>query len=169
MKYDIYQVKDQHEAAREAGHQMFVGAKHFDPKHFGFYDRVCSVDGRYCGLANGDIDYTVSSLDEVFRILNGVYYNEDTDTDDVFESHVSGYTMKTVLNRNTKAVTEYRNMHSLSVGDIIAEVPQLGYETLDTEWIAQGTTYYMVDSHGFTDITDSLLDIDLAKQVLTNA
>jgi hypothetical protein len=54
-------------------------------------------------------------------------------------------------------------MHSLSVGDIIAEVPQVGYEVMDPSDTVKQTTYHMVDNYGFTDITDQLLDIELAQ------
>ena len=162
MQYDIYQVKDRDDEAMEAGHQMFRGSKHFKPENFGFFQKVCSVDGRYCGLVNGDMDYTIKSKDEVFAILNQQYLDEDTGEDAVFENHVSGFEMKTITRKDGEQVT-YRNMHSLSVGDIIAEVPQVGYEVMDPSDVVKHTTYHMVDNFGFADITDQLLDIELAQ------
>ena len=114
------------------------------------------------------MDYTVKSKDEVFAILNGSYHDEDTDTDNVFEAHVSGYTYKE--GTSSRGVPyKVRNMHSLSVGDIIAEVPQVGYEVMDPSDIVKHTTYHMVDSYGFTDITDLLTDLDIAKVRLETA
>ena len=162
MQYDIYQVKDRDDEAMEAGHQMFRGSKHFKPENFGFFQKVCSVDGRYCGLVNGDMDYTIKSKDEVFAILNQQYLDEDTGEDAVFENHVSGFEMKTITRKDGEQVT-FRNMHSLSVGDIIAEVPQVGYEVMDPSDVVKHTTYHMVDNFGFADITDQLLDIELAQ------
>ena len=162
MQYDIYQVKDRDDEAMEAGHQMFRGSKHFKPENFGFFQKVCSVDGRYCGLVNGDMDYTIKSKDEVFAILNQQYLDEDTGEDAVFENHVSGFEMKTITRKDGEQVT-FRNMHSLSVGDIIAEVPQVGYEVMDASHVVKHTTYHMVDNFGFADITDQLLDIELAQ------
>ena len=166
MQYDIYQAKS--EALEEAGGRAFAGAKYFKPELFGLYRKVCEVDGRYCGLSDGDRDYTVTNKDEVFAILNGSYYDEDKEEDVVFDSHVSGYKMKTVTRKDGETIT-YRDMHSLSVGDIIAEVPQIGYETMTEEGQKAGTTYHIVDGFGFTDITDRLQEMDLASVRLANA
>ena len=76
--------------------------------------------------------------------------------------------MKTVTRKDGETIT-YRDMHSLSVGDIIAEVPQIGYETMTEEGQKAGTTYHIVDSFGFTDITDRLQEMDLASVRLANA
>ena len=96
----------------------------------------------------------------MFSILNQCYLNEETGEDIVFEKHVSGYTMKSFV-RDGKTI-EYRNMHSLSVGDIIAEVPQVGYEVMDPSDIVKQTTYHMVDSYGFSDITSIIESGDVA-------
>jgi len=158
MQYDIYQVQDKSKEARAAGHEMFFGSEHFKPENFKFFDRVCSVDGRYNGLANGDIDFTVKSKDEVFAILNQRYLDEDTGEDLVFDAHVSGFVMKTITRKDGEQVT-FRNMHSLSVGDIIAEQPQVGYEVMDIDDIIPNTKYFMVDNWGFKDITDVLAGV----------
>jgi len=162
MQYDIYQVKDKSKEAREAGHELFFGVKFFKPENFGFFQKVCSIDGRYNGLVNGDMDYTIKSKDEVFAILNQQYLDEDTGEDAVFDAHVSGFEMKTITRKDGEQVT-YRNMHSLSVGDIIAEVPQVGYEVMDPNDIQKNTRYHMVENFGFADITEQLFDLELAQ------
>ena len=132
----------------------------FQAEYFSHYTKVCEVDGRYNGLSNGDMDYTVKSKNEVFAILNQQYLDEDTMEDVVFDSHVSGYTMKSFV-RDGKTI-EYRNMHSLSVGDIIAEVPQVGYEVMEVAEIVAQTRYFIVEGLGFTDITDIIESGDVA-------
>ena len=132
----------------------------FKAEFFSHYTKVCEVDGRYNGLSDGDIDYTVKSKNEVFAILNQQYLDEDTMEDVVFDSHVSGYTMKSFV-RDGKTI-EYRNMHSLSVGDIIAEVPQVGYEVMEVADIVPQTRYFLVESYGFTDITAIIESGDVA-------
>ena len=132
----------------------------FKTEYFSHYTKVCEVDGRYNGLSNGDMDYTVKSKNEVFAILNQQYLDEDTMEDIVFDSHVSGFTMKSFV-RDGKTI-EYRNMHSLSVGDIIAEVPQVGYEVMEVADIVAQTRYFIVEGFGFTDITDIIESGDVA-------
>jgi len=184
MQYNIYQIKVTDEIhdyvnSNEGGHTgaakkyPLYHAKmetmhgrgddrkvNFKTEYFSHYTKVCEVDGRYNGLSNGDMDYTVKSKNEVFAILNQQYLDEDTMEDIVFDSHVSGFTMKSFV-RDGKTI-EYRNMHSLSVGDIIAEVPQVGYEVMDPSDIVKHTTYYMVDSYGFSDITSIIESGDVA-------
>ena len=139
----------------------------FNTEYFSHYTKVCEVDGRYCGLSNGDIDYTVKSKNEVFAILNQQYLDEDTMEDVVFDSHVSGYTMKSFV-REGKTI-EYRNMHSLSVGDIIAEVPQVGYEVMEVADIVKQTRYFIVEGSGFTDITNIIDNSDVAVNRIAEA
>ena len=139
----------------------------FNTEYFSHYTKVCEVDGRYCGLSNGDIDYTVKSKNEVFAILNQQYLDEDTMEDVVFDSHVSGYTMKSFV-REGKTI-EYRNMHSLSVGDIIAEVPQVGYEVMEVADIVPQTRYFIVEGSGFTDITNIIDNSDVAVNRIAEA
>ena len=184
MQYDIYQIKVTDEIynfvnSNEGGHTNaakkypLYNARmetmhsrsdddkiNFKPEYFSHYTKVCEVDGRYNGLANGDIDYTISSKNEVFGILNQQYLDEDTMEDVVFDSHVSGFTMKSFV-RDGKTI-EYRNMHSLSVGDIIAEVPQVGYEAGSPEYVVSGTKYFIVEGYGFTDITHLISKSDVA-------
>jgi len=139
----------------------------FKTEYFSHFTKVCEVDGRYCGLSNGDMDYTVKSKNEVFAILNQQYLDEDTMEDVVFDSHVSGYTMKSFV-REGKTI-EYRNMHSLSVGDIVAEVPQVGYEVMEVADIVKQTRYFIVEGSGFTDITNIIDNSDVAVNRIAEA
>ena len=186
MQYDIYQIKVTDEIhdyvnSNEGGHTgaakkyPLYNAKmetmhargdsdkiDFKSEYFSHYTKVCEVDGRFCGLTQGDsVDYTVTSKNEVFSILNQCYLNEETGEDVVFENHVSGYNMKTITRKDGEVVT-YRDMHSLSVGDIIAEVPQIGYEVMRAEDIVKETRYYIVEGYGFSDITDKISKEDVA-------
>ena len=56
--------------------------------------------------------------------------------------HVSGFTMKTGVRSNGEPYS-VRNMHSLSVGDIVFD--------------SESDTYNMVDGAGFSDITAQIL------------
>ena len=140
----------------------------FQAEYFSHYTKVCEVDGRYNGLSNGDMDYTVKSKNEVFAILNQQYLDEDTMEDVVFDSHVSGFVMKTITRKDGEQVT-FRDMHSLSVGDIIAEQPQVGYEVSDIDDIIPNTKYFIVEGYGFTDITDIIQDLDVAVNRIKEA
>ena len=170
MQYNIYQIKVTDEIhnyvnSNEGGHTgaakkyPLYHAKmetmhgrgddrkiNFKSEFFSHYTKVCEVDGRFCGLTQGDsVDYTVTNKNEVMSILNQCYLNEDTGEDIVFDKHVSNYVMKTVTRKDGEQVT-YRDMHSLSVGDIIAEQPQIGYEVMDLDDIIPETRYYIVES-----------------------
>ena len=70
------------------------------------------------------------------------YYDEDTSTDIVHEAHVSGYKMKTITRKDGEVVT-YRDMHSLSVGDIVEDV--------------DNGTFHIVAGFGFEDITSNIV------------
>jgi len=162
-KYPLYHAKMETMHGRGEGRKV-----NFKTEYFSHYTKVCEVDGRFCGLKQGDsVDYTVTSKNEVFSILNQCYLDEDTGEDIVFDNHVSGYTMKSFV-RDGKTI-EYRNMHSLSVGDIIAEVPQVGYEVMDPSDIVKHTTYHMVDSYGFSDITSIISSTDIAVNRIAEA
>jgi len=140
----------------------------FKPEYFSHYTKVCEVDGRCCGLSDGDRDYTVTSKNEVFSILNQCYLDEETGEDIVFDKHVSNYVTKTITRKNGEKVT-YRDMHSLSVGDIIAEQPQVGYEVMDIDDIIPNTRYFIVEDYGFTDITEIIQDMDIAVNRIKEA
>ena len=126
------------------------GAEGFTGDMFEHYTNVCNVakDG---GLVSGEEPFVLNNLEEVFKVLNGYYFDEDEETDSVCDSHVSGYKMKTVTRKNGEVI-EYRDMHSLSVGDIVQDV--------------DNDTYNIVDSWGFKDITtDIVINLD-TREVL---
>jgi len=193
MQYDIYHIKVTDEThdyvnSNEGGHTgaakkyPLYHAKmetmhgrgddrkiNFKSEFFSHYTKVCEVDGRFCGLTQGDsVDYTVTNKNEVFSILNQYYLDEDTGEDIVFDKHVSGFKMKTITRKDGEVVT-YRDMHSLSVGDIIAEVPQIGYEVMRKEDIVKETRYFIVESYGFSDITDKISNEDIAINRIAEA
>ena len=193
MQYDIYQIKVTDEIhnyvnSNDGGHTgaakkyPLYHAKmetmhgrgddrkiNFKSEFFSHYTKVCEVDGRFCGLTQGDsVDYTVTNKNEVMSILNQCYLNEDTGEDIVFDKHVSGFKMKTITRKDGEVIT-YRDMHSLSVGDIIAEVPQIGYEVMRKEDVIKETRYFIVESYGFSDITDIIDGTDIAVNRIAEA
>tara|TARA_B100000073_G_C23502757_1_gene480451 strand:- start:82 stop:609 length:528 start_codon:yes stop_codon:yes gene_type:complete len=129
------------------------GAKGFTGDMFEHYTNVCNVakDG---GLVSGDEPFIVDDLEEVFKILNGYYFDEDANDEEgediVFDAHVSGYKMKTVTRKNGEVVT-FRDMHSLSVGDIVHDV--------------DNDTYNIVDSWGYKDVTADIV-ANISREVL---
>jgi len=163
-KYSSYHAKMETMHSRRGSDKI---ADTFKPEYFSEYTKVCTVDGRYCGISDGDRDYTVTNRDEVFAILNGSYYDEDSGEDIVFDAHVSGYGMKSFV-RDGKTI-EYRDMHSLSVGDIIAETPQVGYEVMEIGDIIPNTRYWIVEGFGFSDITDLIEPLEIAQNRVREA
>ena len=131
LNYKIFQSDD-----REC---LFVGAKHWDVSKSKHYKQVCTVDG-FGGLQMDGGNWYVDDMEEVFRILNGYYIDEETGHDEVFDVHVSGYR---IVEGTRKDGTEYkfRDMHSLSVGDIIVDDSPEG-----------DSKAYIVDSFGFKQI-----------------
>ena len=131
LNYKIFQSSD-----REC---LFVGAKHWDVSKSKHYKQVCTVDW-FGGMQMEGHDWYVEDMEEVFRILNGYYIDEETGHDDVFDVHVSGYR---IVEGVRKDGTEYkfRDMHSLSVGDIIVDDSPDG-----------DSKAYIVDSFGFKQI-----------------
>lgn len=123
-KYPLY------EARLETSHR---GSEGFTSNMFEHYTQVCTVAG-----------FEERDLETVFKILNGFYFDEETSTDSIFEEFVSGFKMKTFLNKKTKEVRELRDMHSLSVGDIVEDTVT--------------GIFHMVDGCGFSEI-------NLAKEV----
>lgn len=108
------------------------GAEDFKGEMFNHYSQVCEV-----------AHFEDSNLEEVFKILNGYYFDDDTGLDQWFDALVSGFKMKTITRKDGEVVT-YRDMHSLSVGDIVQDV--------------DNDTYHIVDSWGFKDITSDVLE-----------
>lgn len=173
MYYEIYQIKINKEVSdyvnsNDRGHtgaeekfpiyeahmrnSMSSRKDGFKPEDFAHYTKVCKVT-EDAGLVQGEDEYLVNHLEEVFKILNGYYYDEDTQQDIVFDNHVSDYKMKTVTRKDGEVIT-YRDMHSLSVGDIVAEK------------INDGTKYYQVAGMGFVEVfpADSTLLMKEIKQ-----
>lgn len=122
-KYPLY------EARLETSHR---GSEGFTSNMFDHYTKVCEV----AGMEERD-------LETVFKILNGFYFDEETGTDSIFEEFVSGFKMKSGT-RNDGTSYTLRDMHSLSVGDIIEDTVT--------------GTFHMVDGMGFSEI-------NLAKEV----
>mgnify|MGYP003315145214 CR=1 FL=1 len=132
-KFPIYEAQMRLQRGRT---QEFLDS---DFQHF---THVASVK-KDAGLVDGDGDsWQVRDLEDVFAVLNGRYYDEDTETDPVFDAHVSDYKMKTFTRKDGEVVT-YRDMHSLSVGDIVEDV--------------SNGTFHMVASFGFNDITSQVI------------
>ena len=116
------------------------GAEGFTGDMFEHYTNVCNV-AKEGGLLKGSSPFVLDNLEEVFKILNGYYFDEDTGEDVVFDHHVSGYKMKTF--ERDGQTHEYRDMRSLSVGDIVHDVDK--------------DTYNIVDSFGFKDVTAEII------------
>ena len=109
------------------------GVKGFEGEMFNHYTQVCEV---------ADFQTEGNKLEEVFKILNGYYYDEDIDQDETFDTFVSGFTMRSGVRKDGTSYS-LRNMHSLSVGDIV-------FDSIND-------TYNFVDSYGFKDITSDVL------------
>ena len=159
MYYEIYQIKINKEVrdyvnSNDRGHTggeekfpiyeaymrncMSSRKESFQPEDFAHYTKVCKVTEN-AGLVQGEDEYLVNNLEEVFKVLNGYYYDEETAEDVVFDSHVDDYKMKTITRDDGEVVT-FRDMHSLSVGDIVAE------NTI------QGTRYHQVAGMGYVEV-----------------
>ena len=146
MSYNIFQIKVteeiyEHVNGPEGGHSntakkyplyharmecSFDGSKRFLPEMFEHYTQVCEV-----------ADFQGSNLEEVFKILNGYYFDEDANKDEWFDAFVTGFQMRTITRKNGDVVT-FRDMHSLSVGDIVEDTVT--------------GTFHMVDGMGFSEI-----------------
>jgi len=154
--YNIYQVKLSeavytHVNGPEGGHTktaekypeynthmevMHKGSKGFTTDMFEHYTKVCEV-ANFEGPVN-------SELEEVFKILNGYYFDEETETDETFDAFVSGFKMKTVTRKDGEVVT-YRDMHSLSVGDIVEDTST--------------GEFHIVDGMGFKEVETNTLEV----------
>ena len=114
----------------------------FRDTDFQHFTHVASVK-KDAGLVDGNGEsWQVRDLEDVFAVLNGRYFDEDTETDPVFDAHVSDYKMKTITRKDGEVVT-FRDMHSLSVGDIVEDV--------------NNGTFHIVASFGFNDITSEVI------------
>ena len=125
-------------------------ASKFKDTDFQHFTKVCEVkkDG---GLVDGDGEqWLVRNLEDVFAVLNGRYFDEDTNEDVVHNNHVSGYKMKTITRKDGEVVT-YRDMRSLSVGDIVEDV--------------DNGTFHIVAGMGFKDETEQVKNFTEQFQV----
>ena len=116
----------------------------FNDTDFQHYTHVCSVKkdgGLVAGTRTSD-PFIIDDLEEIFKVLNGFYYDDESGEDVVFDAHVSDYKMKTVTRKDGEVVT-FRDMHSLSVGDIVEDV--------------SNGTFHLVASFGFNDITSQVI------------
>jgi len=130
-KYPIY------EAHMRLRHS-FRDEMQFEDTDFQHFTKVCEVK-KNGGLVDSDGEqWLVRGLEDVFAVLNGSHYNEDKEEDVVFDNHVSGFKMKT-FTRKDGSVNTYRDMHSLSVGDVVEDV--------------DNGTFHIVAGMGFEDIT----------------
>ena len=79
---------------------MHHGSEGFTEDMFAHYTNVATVHNTGDLQRPDGTSYRVEDLEEVFRILNGYYLDEDTGEDITFDAHVSGYTMKTVTRKS---------------------------------------------------------------------
>ena len=115
----------------------------FNDTDFQHDTHVCSVK-KEAGLVSGTRTtdpFVIDDLEEIFKVLNGFYYDDESGEDVVFDAHVSDYKMKTVTRKDGEVVT-FRDMHSLSVGDVIQDV--------------DNGTFHIVASWGFKDVTEQV-------------
>jgi len=145
LHYAIFQSDD-----REC---LFRGAKHWDVAKSDKYKQVCSVSW-FGGMEVEGGAWYIEDKEEVFKILNGYYIDEETGHDDVFDCHVVGFGVKRGV-RKDGSKWECRDMHSLSVGDIIVDNAN-----------GEGKAF-IVDSWGFKEI-DFDAPVDLSKLPITD-
>jgi len=131
LHYAIFQSSD-----REC---LFQGAKHWDVSKSDKYRQVCSVNF-FGGLQLDGGDFYVDNMDEVFTVLNGAYGNDETGEDVVFEHHVTGFGIVEGVRESDGYEYCFRDMHSLSVGDIIVD------------HVNDDGKAFIVDSFGFKEI-----------------
>ena len=112
----------------------------FNDTDFQHYTNVCNV-AKEGGLVSGDKHFVLDNLEDVFKVLNGYYFDDESGEDVVFDNHVSDYKMKTITRKDGEEVT-YRDMHSLSVGDVVQDV--------------YNGTFHIVASYGFLDVTEQV-------------
>ena len=131
-KYPIY------EANMRLRHS-FGDDINFKDTDFQHFTKVCEVK-KDAGLTKDGESWKVDHVETVFSLLNGSFYNEETEEDFVFDAHVSGYkTKERIVNGETITL---RAMHSLSVGDIVEDV--------------DNGTFQIVCGFGFKDVTSEI-------------
>jgi len=140
--YNIYQVRISDEITQfanspEGGHSETAkkfpiydtclktrhGSDEYEPEMFEHYTKVCVVD-----------NFGGSTLEDVFKVLNGYYWDDEQGCDPWFDSLVTGFKMKKIVETGDMV----RDMHSLSVGDIVEN--------------ANEGTFHIVNVFGFEEI-----------------
>jgi len=118
---DVYQIRGDYEEADEAHRALALGgSKNFKASMLGVFRKVCQVEVQDLGP-----DAVKNPLEFVYRVLN-------CEDEDLFEKHVSGYN---IIGQVENGVDKRRrDMHSLSVGDIVIYRSEA----------------FMVDPQGFT-------------------
>lgn len=152
--FKVYQIKLSEEVrkfvnSKEGGHDNTAnkypeyeayldgsqGSRVWDDSKFKYYTQVVQVkvDG---GLVQDGKPWKLEDLEDVFRVLNHGFYDEEAGTDFVYENHVFDYNKKTFVDKegNTQ---EYADFRSLSVGDIVED---------------PNGDFFLVDSFGFKQI-----------------
>ena len=131
--YVVYQSKD-----REC---LFQGFEHWDVEKSASYKPVCFVNVEGGLQLEDGSSWKVDNLEQVFKLLNGYYYDEDSEDDFVYDAHVGGYAIREG-HRKDGSYYCFRDMHSLSVGDVVVDYN-------DDHGIRKA---YIVDSFGFKEI-----------------
>jgi|TARA_R110000851_G_scaffold42194_3_gene105109 hypothetical protein len=111
LHYAIYQSSDQD--------CLFRGAKHWDENKSSKYRQVCSVN-YYGGLTESGNEFYIDGNDDVYALLNGVWADDETGEDVVHDNHVVGYGIREGTRKDGSEYC-FRDMHSLSIGDIIVD------------------------------------------------
>lgn len=141
--FKVYQIKLSDEVrkfvnSKEGGHDntakkypeyeayldRYQGIEAWDDSKFKYYTKVVQVkvDGGLViehkpGL---NVPWEIGVLEDVFKVLNHYFYDEETGTDHVYENHVFDYNMKAYRDKEGN-IQEYADFASLSVGDIVED------------------------------------------------
>lgn len=97
----------------------YRGSEKWDDSKFKHYTQVVQVkvDG---GLVQDGKPWKLDHLEDVYRVLNHGFYDEEAETDFVYENHVFDYNKKSYVDKEGE-VREYADFRSLSVGDIVED------------------------------------------------
>ena len=157
LHYKIFQSSD-----RDC---LFVGAKHWDISKSDKCKQVCSVDW-FAGMDVDGGDYYIESLDQVFALLNGAC------SEDEYDCHVSGYRIVEGVRESDGYEYCFRDMHSLSVGDIIVDhspdgdgrayiVDSYGFKQIDFEYFLEERFVSHMEEHGPKKAAPAQKELDL--------
>ena len=161
--FKVYQIKISDEIhnfanSKEGGHDntakkypeyeayldRYQGYDAFEDSKFKYYTKVVQVkvDG---GLVTKDKygstkPFKLERLEDVFKVLNHYFYDEDSQTDPVYENHVFDFGKKTFVDSEGQT-QEYADFASLSVGDIVED---------------PNGDFFLVDEIGFKPILKGL-------------